>query len=455
MGGVGEEPVRDLRILVVDDAEDIQTILSDRLRMHGYEVLNAFDGEEALKKVEAEVPDLVLLDILLPKLGGMEVLNRIKSEHPETPVIMITAHMTVERAVEAMLEQGAYDFFEKPLNLDLLMVKINKALERQALVRESEYLRSELKGEYSQIIGKSQEIIDVLKRTERIAPFDHSVLITGETGTGKELIARAVHLGGQRAKGPFIPVNCSAIPRELAEDQFFGHVRGAYTGANTDYEGYFGQANGGTLFLDEIGDMPLELQPKLLRAVQEKEFMKVGGKAPVKVDVRFIVATNQDLEKAVENGRFREDLFYRLRDLKIAIPPLRERKEDIPLLIRYFLRNAALNRRDVQITDEAMELLMDYHWPGNVRELQGCIVSTIVLADSNTIRPEDLPPEVKSSESSHTGAIINPITLKAMEKAHILKILEEVGGNRTEAAKRLGISLRTLQYRLKEYEDEG
>ncbi|MFC1717574.1 sigma-54-dependent transcriptional regulator [Candidatus Poribacteria bacterium] len=451
--------MRNLRILVVDDEEDIRTILSDRLEMYEYEVLTAADGMEALEKVEEASPDLVLLDILLPKLDGMEVLSRMKDKHPEIPVIMITAHLTVERVVEAMLEQGAYDFFEKPLNFELLMVKIRRALELQELVRESEHLRSELKGEYSQIIGNSQGIIDVLKTTERFASSGLDVLITGETGTGKELVARAVYSGGKGVQGPFIPVNCSAIPEGLAESLFFGSVKGVHTDA-VDREGYLELADSGTLFLDEIGDMPLDLQPKLLRAIQEKEFMKLGGKAPVKVDVRLIAATNQDLPKAMENGKFREDLFYRLDGfLKIAIPPLRERQEDIPLLVKYFLQNAALDKRDVTITDEAMELLMDYHWPGNVRELQGCIVNAIVLADSNIIGPADLPSAVKSSGpsiSTQTGIHVRPGTpWKVLERELILKTLDAVGGDREKTCKLIGISKRTLENRLKKYRDEG
>ena len=391
--------MRNLRILVVDDEEDIQTILSDRLQMYGYEVLTAADGMEALEKVEEASPDLVLLDIELPKLGGMEVLGRIKSEYPEMVVIMITAHMTVKRAVEAM-KQGAYDFIEKPFNLELVRIKVDKALERQALVRENEHLRSELKGEYGEIIAKSKEMMGVLKMIERVAPSDLNVLVTGESGTGKELVARA-------------------------------------------------------LLLDEIADLPVPLQAKLLRAIQEKEFERVGGTKPIKVDIRFVAATNQDLQKSIQDGKFREDLFYRLHGVEIAIPPLRGHPEDIPVLVGHFLENAARNNRSVQITDEAMELLKSYHWPGNVRELQNCIKSTIVLADSNVIRPEDLPTEVKPSEAPQVGTPANQgATLKDAEKALILKTLEEVNGNRTKAAKLLGISLRKLQYELKKYRDE-
>ena len=451
--------MNNLRILVVDDEEDIRTILEDRLRMYGYEVITASDGLEALEKVEAELPELVLLDILLPGMNGMEVLSRIRSEHPEILVIMITAAIDDDEwVVEAMQEQRAYDFIRKPFNPDLIRIKVDRALKWQALAKENESLRSELRGEYGKLIGKSQKWMDVLRKIEKVAPSDLNVLITGESGTGKELVARSLHDNSPRAAKWLGVVNCAAFQPTLVESELFGHEKGAFTGATERKLGKMEIADGGTLFLDEIGNMAYELQAKLLRAVQEKEFESVGGTHPIKVDIRFISAANHDLQKAIQEGTFREDLFYRLCGVEIALPPLRERRGDIPLLVQYFLQNAALNKRDVQISDEAMEILADYHWPGNVRELQQCIGSTIVLADSNVIRPEHLPPKVKSSESAEAiqeGVLIKPGTnIKEAEKTLILKTLEETGGNKTQAAKLLGISLRNLQYKLKEYESQ-
>jgi two-component system response regulator AtoC len=449
------------RILVVDDAEDIRNILSDRLEMYGYEVLTASDGQEALEKVDKATPELVLLDIRLPILDGMEVLDRIKLEHPETLVIMITAFGTVQLAVEAM-RKGAYDFIEKPFDPpEIVRIKVEKALERQALVRENEYLRSELKGEYGELIGKSQKMMEVLRMIEKVAPSDSTVLVTGESGTGKELVARAIYRNSPRSSEPFVVVNCSAIQPTLLESEIFGHEKGAFTGAIARKPGKMERADGGILFLDEIGDMANELQAKLLRAIQEKEFERVGGTAPIKADVRFIAATNRDLHKAIQEGKFREDLFYRLNVVNIQLPPLRENREDIPLLVEHFLQkhSAALKRRGIQITDRAMGILANYRWPGNVRELQNSIERAILLADSDLIGPEHLPQEIRAGVTPETVQTEAPIksgtALKDMEKEHILKTLEEVGGNRTKAAKLLGISLRSLQYKLKEYMDES
>jgi len=444
--------VEKLKILVVDDEEDIRTILSDRLEMNGYEVVTASDGMEALKKVAESSPELVLLDIELPKLNGMQVLGRIKSEHPETIVIIITANYTIDRASEAIQGQGALDFIEKPINLGLLMIKISKALERRVLEREDEHVPSELKGEYSEIIWKSQKMMDVLRRVERVAPSDLTVLIIGETGTGKELIARALYQNSLRRDKEFVSVNSATISPELAESNLFGHEKGSFTSATSKQLGKFEVANNGTIFLDEVGDLRPEIQVKLLRVLENGTFQRVGGNQEIQVDVRLMAATNQDLKKSVQEGKFRKDLFFRLYGVEIVIPPLRERKEDISVLTRHFLRNAASDNRGVQITHEAMELLENYYWPGNVRELKQCIESTIVLADSNIIRPEDLPLKVKSPESNQA---LSPIPLsgtkKEMEKELILKTLEEEGGNRTRTAKRLGVSLRTLQTRLSEY----
>ncbi len=448
-----------LKILIVDDREDFRDILSDRLLMHGYETLTASDGTEALEKVKEVSPELVLLDIELPDLNGLEVLSRIKREYPETLVIMITAYGTIQRAVEAM-KQGAYDFIQKSDDLDIIRIKVDKALERQLLVRENEYLRLELEGEYNEIIGKSQKMMDVLRTIEKIASSDVTVLITGESGTGKELVAHALHENSTRSSQPFIVANCTAIQPTLVESEIFGHERGAFTGAIARKPGKMELADGGTLFLDEIGDMAYDLQAKLLRAIQEKEFERVGGSGPIKADVRFVAATNRDLEKAMRDGKFREDLFYRLNVVNIQLPSLREIREDIPLLAEYFLKkhSADLGKVGVQITDEAMELLTNYRWPGNTRQLQNCIKSTILLAGSDLIRPEHLPPEVRAGglpESIQAGIPIKPGTaLEDMERALILNTVAYANTQR-ESADLLGISLRALQYKLKQYKDES
>jgi DNA-binding NtrC family response regulator len=448
------------RILIVDDEEDIRNILSDNLQFYGYEVSTASDGGEVLEKVSELSPDLVILDIQLPKMDGMEILSKLRQEYPQILVIMITAYATVQRAVEAM-KQGAYDFIEKPFKPELVRMKVEKALEKQNLVKENEYLRSELKGEFGEIIGKSQKIMNILKTIEKVAPSDSTILITGESGTGKELVARALHTNSMRSRGPFIVVNCSAIQPTLLESEIFGHEKGAFTGAITRKPGKMELADRGSLFLDEIGDMAYELQAKFLRAIQEKEFERVGGTKPVKVDIRFIAATNRDLRDAVQKGEFREDLFYRLNVVNIHIPPLREHKEDIPILVEHFVRknSAVLKRPKVKINHEAMEIIISYNWPGNIRELQNCIERSILLADSDIINAEDLHKELIATipdSSDPSEDIPRSVTsLKELEKTLILKTLEEVGGSKTKAAKLLGISLRGLQYKLKEYTDSN
>ncbi|MDQ1317659.1 MAG: two-component system, NtrC family, response regulator AtoC [Candidatus Poribacteria bacterium] len=448
-----------LRVLIVDDEEDIRDILSDRLQAYGYEVLTAIDGIEALEKVEKASPDLVLLDIQLPGLDGMEVLSRIKRDHPQITVIMITAHGRIQLAVDAM-KQGAYDFVEKPFDPDLIRIKVDNALERHSLLNQNEYLRSELKGEYGEIIGKSQKMLEVLEKIEKVASSDSTVLITGETGTGKDLVARALHRNSPRSSGHFVAINCTAIPATLLESEIFGHERGAFTGAITRKIGKMEYANRGTLFLDEIGDMAYELQSKLLTAIEKKEIERIGSTQTIKVDVRFIAATHRNLQEAIQDGKFREDLYYRINVVNIHLPPLREIKEDIPLLVDHFLSKYSIvqNKKKVQITDKAMRILMNYNWPGNIRQLQNCIEGAILLASSNIVNPEDLPQQILSEkvvESIQDDLQIKSgMSLKYTEKALILKTLKQANGNKTEAAKLLGISLRGLHYKLKEYNIE-
>ncbi len=449
--------MRNPRILIVDDEPDTLKILSDRLRMYGYEILTASDGIEALEKVKEMSPELVLLDIQLPRLGGMQVLSEITLKHAETLVIMITAHMTVKRAVEAIIERGAYDFIEKPFNPDLITIKVAKALERQWFVRQNEYLRSELRGEYDKIIAGSQAMIDLLGTIDKVAPSDFDVLITGETGTGKELVAHALHRNSPRSSEPFIVADCSKIQPDFLKSEIFGHEKGGFTGSIGKRIGKMELADRGTLFLDEIGDMAYELQAKFLRAIQEREFERLGGTGPIKVDVRFIAATNRNIEEAIEAGTFRQDLFYRLNVVDIHVPPLRERKADIPLLIEHFLQKhfAVLKQRGVQITDEAKELLQNYHWPGNIRELENCIRKTVLLAGSLIIGPEHLPPEVRDSKLSvpdQEGVFVRlGTTEKEAEKLLFEMTYEALGGNIQKVATTLEIGKRTAYDRKKEH----
>jgi len=449
--------MRNPRILVVDNEEDTRKILSDRLRMHGYEILTASDGIEALEKVEEMLPELVILDIRLPKKDGMQVLSEINLKHAETLVIMITRYMTVKLAVEAIIERGAYDFIEKPLNLDLIEIKVAKALERQWFVRQNEYLCSELRGEYGEIIAGSQVMIDLLGTIDRVAPSDFDVLITGETGTGKELIAHALHRNSPRSSEPFIVADCSKIQPEFLESEIFGHEKGGFTGAIEKRIGKMELADGGTLFLDEIGDMAYELQAKFLRAIQEREFERLGGTGPIKVDIRFIAATNRNIKEAIAAEKFRQDLFYRLNVADIHVPPLREHKADISLLIEHFLQKhfAVLKKRGVRITDEARELLQNYHWPGNIRELENCIRKTVLLAGSLIIGPEHLPPEVRDSKLSgpdQEGIFVRlGSTEKEAEKLLFKMTYEALGGNIQEVATTLEICERTVYDRRKEH----
>ena len=451
--------MQSLRVLIVDDEEDIRDILSDRLQAYGYEIVTAADGSEALEKVEKTSPDLVLLDIQLPELNGMEVLSRIKLEHPQITVIMITAHGKIQLAVDA-IKQGAYDFVEKPFDPDLIRIKVDNALERHTLLNQNEYLRSELKGEYGEIIGKSQKMLEVLEKIEKVASSDSTVLITGETGTGKDLVSRALHRNSPRSSEHFVAINCTAIPSTLLESEIFGHEKGSFTGAITRKIGKMEYANRGTLFLDEIGDMAYELQSKLLTAIDKKEIERIGSTQTIKVDVRFIAATHCNLRDAIQNGKFRGDLYYRINVVNIQLPPLREIKEDIPLLVEHFLckYSIAQNKKKVQITDKSLDILMNYDWPGNIRQLKNCIEGAILLANSNVIYPENLPQQIlseKVSESIQGDLQIKlGMSLKEAEKTFILKTLEQAGGNKTEAAKLLGISLRGLHYKLKEYNIE-
>ena len=438
------------KILIVDDEPDTVTILRDRLEMDHYEVITASSGNAALEQIDRDLPDLVLLDIQMPGMDGLETLAQIHRRYPGLLVTMLTAHGSIQRAVEAT-KLGAYDFLEKPFKSELIKAKVDKALEHHRATKQSE--RDELIHSYEEIIGESPQIVEVLKVIEKVAGTDSTVLIHGESGTGKELVARALHQNSAYADKEMVVVNCAAIPANLLESELFGHERGAFTGAIYQKMGKFERANGSSLFLDEIGDMPVALQAKLLRATQEQEIERVGGTHVIRVKVRIIAATNHDLRQAIEDGLFRQDLYYRLNMIPIQLLPLRERREDIEILSEYFLRkHSETHSQPVRfISQKARNLLMHYDWPGNVRELEYSILRAVLFAEGEAVLPKHLPDEIQSSKKRTYNDMPIGMTMKEMEKELILKTLERMSGNRTRTAEILGISLRALQYRLKGY----
>lgn len=438
------------RILVVDDEENQRDMLAGSLKKQGYSVEAAESGKVALELAGQKHFELALVDLKMPEMDGIELLERLKEQNPEMQVIMMTAYKTVESAVEAM-QKGAYHYISKPINLDELKLDIKKALNNQRIIIENRYLKEELEQQYKdlKIIGGSKAITDVLSTVARVAPTDSTVLIRGESGTGKELVARAIHALSQRKDEKFIPVSCAALPETLLESELFGYEKGAFTGAFKKKEGRFELADGGTLFLDEIGDIPLETQVKLLRVIESQEFDRLGGKDTLKVDVRIISATNQDLEKKIKEKTFREDLYYRLNVISIFIPPLRERKEDIITLVEHFIEKS--NRkcgRDVKgITQRAKEILFNYDWRGNVRELENIIERGIVLSRGEALDEEDL----SSLSFGRRKGMPSDLSLKEMEKSHILNVLEKTDWNLGQAAEMLGIHRNTLRLKMKEY----
>ncbi len=421
----------------------------------GYAVRAVASGEVALALFEKERYDAVITDITMPGMSGMEVLRKVRERDGIMPVIVVTAYGTIESAVEAM-KQGAFDYITKPFNRDELLMTLEKALRMRKLEHENIELRAEIRGSYcfEEIIGNSERMKTVLEMAYRVAGSDASVLITGESGTGKELLARGLHYGSPRSNGPFVAVNCAAIPENLIESELFGHVKGAFTGAVKDKQGRFELADGGTLFLDEIGELRLDLQAKILRALQEKTVDRVGGSRPVPADARVVAATNRDIEKAVKDGKFREDIYYRLSVITLHMPPLRERKEDIPLLVGHFLRKFGKNL-DISIDPAALTALQTYGWPGNVRELENVIERASVLRQGNVITLADLPEKLSREQGSVEDIILNlpeeGISLEGLEKSLIVKALEKYKGNQTRAAEYLGITRPTLIYRMEKY----
>jgi len=453
------------RIIVVDDEPGMREFLEIMLQKDGYAIDTAADGSEAIDKIEENLFDLAIVDIQMPVLNGIEVLKKINEKSPDTTVIMITAYASHETAIEAM-KLGAYDYITKPFKIDEIKLVIKKALDKKKLERENTRLRKELETQYGfgNIIGRSPSIVKVFELIKRVAELNVNVLIAGESGTGKELVARAVHYSGSRRDNPFVPVNCGAIPEQLMESELFGYKKGAFTGAVRDKIGLFVEADNGTIFLDEIGDLPLHLQVKLLRVIEDKMIRPLGSTEPVRIDVRIIAATNKKLEEEVAAGAFREDLFYRLNVIKITLPPLRERRIDVsPLAIHFINKYSKEMGKDVRgISPKALEILENYHYPGNVRELENIIARCVALESSNVIRQETLPQLVTGRDyldldTSFTSNSSLDTLLGNVEKKMIEKALGNTNGNKTEAAKLLGITLRSLRYRLAKHrmEDES
>lgn len=447
---------KQVTILVVDDEQVHRYMLCSMFREWGWRCVEADDGRTAVEAVEKSDFDAVLMDVRMARMDGMEAFSRIHDLKPALPVVIMTAYSSVDDAVEAM-RHGAHDYLTKPLDFDRLRLTLNRALDHHQVEEKRQQLQVEkdttqpLK---SSIIGNSLPIQELLEMISYVAATEATVLITGESGTGKELVAAELHTNSDRRDGPFVKVNCAALADTLLESELFGHEKGAFTGADRRREGKFVQANGGTLFLDEIGETTQAMQVKMLRVLQEHELQRVGGEETLKVDVRILAATNRDLAVEVQAGNFREDLYYRLNVVMLAVPPLRERREDIPLLVAHFVRKfAEKNRRTVEtVTPRCMELLVQYDWPGNVRELENAIERGVILMRGDQLSEKSLPLTIQKQEGGRRGAIAAPASLQEAERLLILQTLEETGGNKSEAARRLGITRKTLQNKLQRYD---
>jgi DNA-binding NtrC family response regulator len=445
-------------VLVVDDDADMREMVHDLLKDRGHKVSTAGSGSEALKRLGEADYEVVLSDLRMKGMEGIALLAEIRRTFPDVNVILMTAFGSVETAVEAM-KHGASDYLPKPVKKDELIRVVERVMREAALRREVSRLRKEVRKEFSfhHILGKSKPMRAVFDLITRIAESPTNVLITGESGTGKELVAKAIHYNSDRKEAPFIPVNCAAIPEQLLESELFGHMRGSFTDAKVDKHGLFEEAHKGTLFLDEISELPITLQAKLLRAIQEKEIRRIGATKPISVDVRIIAATNLNLAEEVKAKRFREDLYYRLNVIEVKLPPLRDRREDIPLLVEGFLRKCgdARGKEIKGVTEAALAMLMDYLWPGNVRELENVIERAVTLSRSEKITPDDLPPGVQGARGDRRvleEAAEKTLPLHEIEKEYIKKILEKTGGNKYQAAQVLGIDRKTLYRKLAEIE---
>ena len=448
------------RVLVADDEENLRLVLRTLLRRHGYEVETAATGEEALSLVDTFGPDVVLTDVRMPKMGGLDLLQTLRAKGNEATVIVMSAYGNMDLAIEAM-KAGAYDYVQKPFKPDEVVLTLRKAEERESLRRENRALRDEIRKEhrFEDILAKSPRMQEIFRTITKIADYKTTILVTGESGVGKELVARAVHHRSSRRGGPFVAVNCGAIPENLLESELFGHKKGAFTDAVQDRRGLFEEATNGTLFLDEIGELPLALQVKLLRVLEDEKIRRVGDTKDLQVDVRIVAATHRDLTAETKAGRFREDLFYRLNVLHIHCPPLRERREDIPLLIDHFLarNNARLGTRIRGLDTEARRLLYEYSWPGNVRELENTIERAMVLAESDQIVATDLSERIREARDPvqlqlASGELSVKKTMRIIEEILIRRALQKTKGNRTRAAEVLEISHRALLYKIKDYE---
>ena len=443
------------RILVVDDELNIRGALVTLLEKKEYQVRGAASAEEALEQLETTPADLVLTDLKMPGMGGMEFLRQLKQKWPDTEVLIMTAFGSIDTAVEAM-RCGAYDYITKPIDRERFAVVVEKALERRALAFENKQLkdRLETRTRFEQMIGESEPMQRVYSLVDMVADSDVTVLLTGESGTGKELVARAIHHRSHRANGPFVTLNCGALPENLFESELFGYEKGAFTGATTNKMGRFELADGGTLLLDEVGELSLKSQVDFLRVLETKEFRRLGGTKIVRVDTRIVAATNRNLREAVKEGDFREDLYYRLNVVPIPLPPLRERGDDIPLLADRFMEefSAQHHREQKEISRQAMRLLRLYAWPGNIRQLRNLIERLVVTVKDPLIEPDHLPEEIQASrDDARTMVVSLGSPLKDIEREAIRRTLTEVTNHREKAAKLLGISLRTLQYKIKEY----
>ncbi|MCD6528004.1 MAG: sigma-54-dependent Fis family transcriptional regulator [Desulfuromonas sp.] len=449
-------------ILLIDDDQQSRETLALILQKTGYHVETAESGEQGLQQMQGQHFDVVITDLILPGIDGLEILKRIKERSAEIDVILITGNASAETAVAAM-KSGAFDYVTKPLNVEKLKVVLAKAREKLQLVTENKFLRQQLRGRYAfdNIIGSSLPMQNVFSRMQKVLNTDSSLLILGESGTGKELVAKAIHFNGPRKEKPFVAINCGAIPAELLESELFGHIRGSFTGAIANKSGKFEQANGGTIFLDEIGTMPVPLQLKLLRVLQEQEVEPVGSTKKIKLNVRIISATNADLEQMIHDGHFREDLFYRLNVIPITLPPLRQRSEDIALLVRHFLQKSCryMNRPVMQIESVALQVLENYNWPGNVRELENVIERTVALSDGPQISVQDLPPHISGScvvTPSATDLLKLPVEgldmpkrVIEIERQWIIEALNLSKGVKARAAALLNINRTTLVEKMK------
>ena len=447
-------------ILVVDDEESICQSLQGILSDEGYEVRSVGSGEEALKAVEEDPPDLVLLDIWLPGMDGLEALKIIKTETPQVPVIMMSGHGTIETAVKAT-KLGAFDFIEKPISLEKVVLLVNHALDLVRLEEENKFLKQKVTSAF-ELIGQSKTIIELKEMIRIVAPTNAWILIMGENGTGKELVARSIHYQSKRAKRPFIEVNCAAIPEELIESELFGHEKGSFTGATAKKRGKFELAHEGTLFLDEVADMSLKAQAKILRILQEKKFERVGGNKFIDTDVRVLAATNKDLEKEMETERFRQDLYYRLNVIPLTIAPLRDRKEDIPILAAQFVKDFCAKEgvEPKAIAPDAIEVFMEHSWPGNVRELKNIMERLVIMTQGDTIRADDIPPlskEEQPEEAMDTIFMHNSFRKAKMEfeKKFIMKKLQENEGNISKTADSIGLERSNLHRKIKTHSLES